>query len=312
MMVSVVIPVYKAEEFVKGAVESALSQGETGEVILVEDNSPDGSLNICRELAASHDKVRLVRHAGGRNLGAGASRNLGVRNALYDYVAFLDADDFYLENRFSEASRLFDLHPEIDGVYEAVGVTYQDASARQRWISWGCEDLITMKKRVSHDELFSALVGGGKGWLHLDGLVLKRSVFDRCGFFFEQLRLHQDSAFFLQLAAACRLLPGRLTEAVAMRRVHDHNRISGANADSRALHFKTLFHWALERQLARRKLEILFQNYLYFGILSMRDNKSLKNGHLGQMSSLCFDILTHPYLSISAFYRRMCNRIQSS
>jgi glycosyltransferase involved in cell wall biosynthesis len=310
MLVSVVIPVYKAEEFIKGAVESALSQRETGEVILIEDNSPDGSLGICRELAASNDKVRLVRHPEGRNLGAGASRNLGVRNALYDYVAFLDADDFYLENRFTEASTLFEGHPEIDGVYEAVGVYYQDSSARQRWLSWGCEDLITMKERVSHDELFSALVEGGNGWLHLDGLVLKRSVFDRCGFFFEQLRLHQDSAFFLQLAAACRLLSGRLSEAVAMRRVHDHNRISGANTDSRALHFRTLFHWAQEQQLARRKLEILFQNYLYFAFLSMRDNKMLKSGNLAEIRSLCVDILTHPNLFISAFYRRICNRIQ--
>ena len=51
MLISVVIPVYKAEAYVQEAVQSALSQPETGEVLLVEDNSPDGSLEVCKALA---------------------------------------------------------------------------------------------------------------------------------------------------------------------------------------------------------------------------------------------------------------------
>ena len=100
--VSVVTPVYNAAEFVTRAVESALAQPETGEVLLIEDNSPDNSLRVCRELAEKHEKVRVLRHPDGGNHGAGASRNLGMQNARFDYIGFVDADNFDLLNRFAK------------------------------------------------------------------------------------------------------------------------------------------------------------------------------------------------------------------
>src|SRR5210317_669111 len=98
MDISVVIPVFNAERYVESAVESALRQSETAEVILVEDNSPDNALEICQRLEAQDPRVRLFRHGDGKNHGAGESRNLGIRNARCDYIAFLDADDYYVEN----------------------------------------------------------------------------------------------------------------------------------------------------------------------------------------------------------------------
>ena len=80
MQISVIIPVYNAEDFVTLAVESALAQPETGEVILIEDGSPDNSLTICQELEEKYNKVRLLRHPHGRNKGAAASRNLGMKS----------------------------------------------------------------------------------------------------------------------------------------------------------------------------------------------------------------------------------------
>ena len=52
-------------------------------------------------------KVRLLHHPDGKNHGAGATRNVGIKNAKYDYIAFLDADDFYLSERFKVAQQLF-------------------------------------------------------------------------------------------------------------------------------------------------------------------------------------------------------------
>ena len=103
MKVSVIIPVFNAEKFIRKAVESVLDQSETGEILLIEDTSPDNSLKICQELEEKHDRVRLLRHDDLLNHGAGATRNLGIRNAKFDYVAFLDADDFYLKGRFINA-----------------------------------------------------------------------------------------------------------------------------------------------------------------------------------------------------------------
>ena len=89
--VSVITPVYNAEKFLTEAVNSAIHLDEVGELILIEDNSPDGALDLCRELEKQYDKVKLLTHPKNENRGAGASRNLGVRNAKFDFISFLDA-----------------------------------------------------------------------------------------------------------------------------------------------------------------------------------------------------------------------------
>ena len=81
MEVSVIVPVYNAEEWLTEAVSSIVNQEYVHEVILAEDGSSDNSLAVCMALAENNPKVKLVRHPDGKNHGAGASRNLGVLNA---------------------------------------------------------------------------------------------------------------------------------------------------------------------------------------------------------------------------------------
>ena len=133
MQTSVIVPVYNAAEYVREAVESALAQSETAEVILVEDGSQDGSLAVCRELAAKHRSVHLYRHPDGKNHGASASTNLGILKSTCEYIAFLDADDFFLPGRFSEPAKLFKEDPELEGVYEAIARFAESEAAAQRW-----------------------------------------------------------------------------------------------------------------------------------------------------------------------------------
>ncbi len=115
LQVSVIIPVYNAESFLKEAVFSALQQPETAEVILIEDGSSDDSLKVCQNLAEQYDQVKLFQHPQGVNLGAGASRNLGIEKASSDWIAFLDADDYYLPNRFHQLAVVLKQRPEVGG-----------------------------------------------------------------------------------------------------------------------------------------------------------------------------------------------------
>lgn len=226
--VSVIIPVHNAAAFVTQAVESALEQPETAEVLLVEDGSPDNALEVCQALAEKYDKVRLLRHPNGENRGAGASRNLGMKNASCEYFAFLDADDFYLPGRFSEASAIFDKNPSCEGVYEAIGMQVESMAGKERWKSSGkaITKLKTMQQVVTPDQLAECLLIGRIGYFHLDGLTIKKTVLEKSGTMNEKLRLHQDTEFILRLAMTAKLLPGKLNEPVAILRVHLTNRIS--------------------------------------------------------------------------------------
>jgi glycosyltransferase involved in cell wall biosynthesis len=266
MQISVVIPVYKAEAFLQEAVSSVLIQPETGEVLLIEDNSPDGSIDVCRRLVESDARVRLLRHPNGENRGAGASRNLGIRSARHEFVAFLDADDFYLPGRFEIPRQLFASRARINGVYEAVGVHYQNADARHRWLSEGLSELTTLSEKVNPEALFDALVGGGKGHLHLDGLLVKKEIFDSSGLFHENLRLHQDTAMMIQLAETGLLIPGRIETPVAMRRVHAGNRFSVRAKDRAATAVqmsRTMLWWAIRKGCDQRKINALAYWYWY-------------------------------------------------
>lgn len=77
MKISVIIPVYNAEKYVRRAVESALQQEKCGEVILVEDRSPDNALEVCKKLESEYKNLILYQHEGNANKGPGPSRNLG-------------------------------------------------------------------------------------------------------------------------------------------------------------------------------------------------------------------------------------------
>jgi glycosyltransferase involved in cell wall biosynthesis len=265
MIISVIMPVYNAEKFVREAVASIVEQEHVGEVILVEDGSRDDSFSICRELAAAYPKVALFRHSNGENRGAGASRNLGVLKAQCDLIAFLDADDVALPNRFKLPLEILAGDPSVDGVYEAIGVMFEDDGAKELWDAFRGKDLTTLWRFVPPNELFYSLVMYDAGHFHLDGFVIKKSLFHKAGGFNESLRLHQDTDFCIKTAAFGILLPGRLRESVALRRVHGGNRFVKLKPrkevlQSRILQWQALYQWARETNQRRwRRLIVQYQ-----------------------------------------------------
>lgn len=230
MKISVIIPVYNAAAFVNQAVESALAQAEVGEVILIEDCSPDDSLAVCKQLTHEYPQMKLFQHPGGVNRGAGPSRNLGIVKSTCPYVAFLDADDFYLPDRFAAARTVFESHSDCDGVYDAVGIYYEDEDSRERWHehSLAGEGVTTLRAGIEPEDLFGALSKGDYGHIHLNGLVIRRQVLGKSGQMDETIAdtLHEDTDWILRLAAVGRLYPGSVTEPTSMRRVHQQNRVS--------------------------------------------------------------------------------------
>jgi len=225
MKISVVIPVYNAEKYVSRAVESALDQKECGEVILVEDGSPDNALQVCTELAERYPNVSLYQHENNQNKGAGPSRNLGVRKARFDYIAFLDADDFFGPMRFASASKLLLNDNALDGVYEPVGSCFENEAAKQRFFATHADEIAMVKKGVMPEELFESLISGRNGYIHLDGLLIKKKAFFKAGMI-PALKLHQDMVFIFKLSLVCKLAHGRIEKPVSFRVLHANNRIT--------------------------------------------------------------------------------------
>lgn len=94
MKVSIVVPIYNAEEYLDKSISALLGQtfGDI-EVILVENGSTDNSLAICNKYADIDDRIVVIDTKG--NVGAGEARNRGIDRASSDYICFFDADDWY-------------------------------------------------------------------------------------------------------------------------------------------------------------------------------------------------------------------------
>jgi glycosyltransferase involved in cell wall biosynthesis len=302
MLVSVIIPVYNAERFVSEAVESALAQPETAEVLLIEDASLDNSLQVCEQLASEYCQAGLLRHADGKNHGAGASRSLGIESARYEYVAFLDADDYFLPGRFAVAKTLFEGDPELEGVYEAVGVQFEDRESEARWRGQGRELLTTMTERVAPEVLFERQSPiGSCGFCQTAGWVVKRSVFAKTGPFDKHLRLHQDTAMFVKLAGVGKMMPGRLDEPVAIRRVHAANRSSVVRPEGQVYRGRirmwvALWRWGKQR-LSESRQDLLLERFLCYASIPYRDPASffgkglLPWAQLTALALLCPDLV---------------------
>jgi glycosyltransferase involved in cell wall biosynthesis len=128
--ISIVIPIFNAQEYIERAVTSAVNLKEVKEVILVDDGSKDSSLDICKKLLRSYNILKLLWHPNHKNRGVGATRNLGIKNSRSSFISFLDADDYFLENRFYETNKIFKKNKNIDGVYEVVGAHYYSKYSR--------------------------------------------------------------------------------------------------------------------------------------------------------------------------------------
>ncbi len=91
-LISVIIPIYNAEEFLADCIESVINQTYTNlEIILVNDGSNDLSEEICLTYKAKDTRIKYFFKANG---GISSTRNFGLQHATGDYISFLDSDDF--------------------------------------------------------------------------------------------------------------------------------------------------------------------------------------------------------------------------
>lgn len=95
-LVSIVVPIYGVEKYLKKCVDSLLNQTHQDlDIILVDDGSPDLCPEICDEYAKLDKRIRVIHK---KNGGLSSARNAGINAALGDYICFIDSDDYVSEN----------------------------------------------------------------------------------------------------------------------------------------------------------------------------------------------------------------------
>lgn len=186
---SLVIPVYRAQRWLRRAVDSVLCQTFTDfEVILVDDGSPDGSGAICDEYAAADSRVRVLHQTNG---GVSAARNAGVAAARGRLLAFMDSDDllspFLLEMVLDQAGQT----PEDI-------VLWKYCTGERGFMKQRQPVPVSFWKQEQIGSLYR------NGWLGaVWSALFDRELFCRAGIRFdESLRLGEDLVLMFQYARA--------------------------------------------------------------------------------------------------------------
>ena len=118
-LVSAIIIFLNAEKFIEEAIESVITQTYSNwELLLVDDGSTDSSSELALQYARKHSaKIRYFDHHRHQNKGMSASRNLGIANAFGEYVAFIDADDVWLDTKLETQVTIMEANPEAAMTY---------------------------------------------------------------------------------------------------------------------------------------------------------------------------------------------------
>jgi glycosyltransferase involved in cell wall biosynthesis len=195
-LVSIVVPVYNSEAFLRETLDSVFAlEYEPFEVIVVDDGSTDGSADI----AESYARVHCIRQ---ENRGPSEARNVGVRLARGEFVAFVDSDDIVLPHKLSAQVGHLLNHPEVTANL-----------GRQEWI--------TPPPNAVRD-----LVWGDLDGIPPMSMVIRRTALVELGGFDPALRGPEDTDFLMRMRQdgyEFLVLP----EIVMRRRYHVGNLVAG-------------------------------------------------------------------------------------
>ena len=229
-LVSVIVIFLNAADFLQEAVESVLAQTyEHWELLLVDDGSNDGSSEIAMSFALENSaQIKYLEHDGHQNLGMSAARNLGIRKAKGDYIAFLDADDYWLPNKLDVQTRILDSQPEAGMLF----------GSTKYWFSWtdrpedSQRDYVPLLRvrthTLFHPPLLLLLFIQGKAEVPCTcSILVRRAVAEKIGGFEDSFRgMYEDQAFYAKI---CLCTPVLATDdCLAWYRQHSKSNYSTA------------------------------------------------------------------------------------
>ncbi|TCT14033.1 glycosyltransferase involved in cell wall biosynthesis [Natranaerovirga pectinivora] len=207
-MISIILPVFNGEKFICNAIQSVLLQTYSKwELIIVDDGSTDQTSSLVKIF--SDKRIKYIYQ---KNQGPASARNQGINIAKGEYIAFIDADDLYLEDKLKEQVEYLRLHPEIDIVYNDIKVVDESLSYLY---SLNSEHVYNSKEEFLAMLLFRQIIPLPPS------IMLKKSCFEE-GIRFNKKYSHGED-YDLTIQLAKKFCFGYLPKTLYIYRRHDNN-----------------------------------------------------------------------------------------
>lgn len=247
---SLIVPVYKVEEYLPKCIESVLAQKHQDfELLLIDDGSPDNCGRICDEYAAKYPEKILAVHQ--PNGGAGAARNHGIRLSKGEYILFLDSDDSISEDLLSDLASVIEQNP-VDLILYGARVIKDEKENGQLHEDVPAEQVIRVKE---HPKLYFGVMAP---W----NRAYKKTLFTENGIDFATKVWYEDIRVVTKILAVSRTayrLPKPYYRYIQREGSAMNNKNSGRNVEI-LYAYDDILSWYEERDLLQpHRAELAFQ-----------------------------------------------------
>ena len=190
-MISIICPVYNSAEYIKNTIKSLLDQNnvdENIEIVFIDDMSTDATLKIINDnISLLNKKKYEVRILKQEHKGPGAARNYGIKEAKYKYIAFLDSDDIWYENKLSLCIKL---------IYE--NKNFNCFVHDEKFVRMNKKNSLIQNGYFKFTDISKSLYI--RNSLSTSALIIEKKIIESGGFFDEKLQSSQDYDLWLKIS----------------------------------------------------------------------------------------------------------------
>lgn len=221
-MISVIIPSYNHEKYIKKCIDSVLSQTyKDFELIIIDDGSKDTS----NEIIKSYNDKR-IKHYMQENVGAHNTINRGLKLSIGEYITILNSDDEYYPERFQKCMNIFNENPNVSLISTWIDVVDAESKVLGTKMAWENMEPWSIENRnlsfaASDDYTLNALMSNFVSTT--SNMIFKRNVYENIGGM-RNLRFAHDWDFLLRVCESYNCY--NLKEPLLKYRIHNTNTIS--------------------------------------------------------------------------------------
>lgn len=207
--ISVIMPVYNSEKYLRESIESILNQTFTDfEFILIDDCSTDNSWNIIEEYNKKDNRIIAIKNE--KNMGVSFNRNLGIKKSISEYIAFLDSDDIALSERLYKQYCFL----ENNNNFCLCGTNFDIIDKNSKKI--GERKFPENNEEIKKSILFFNPFGQNT-------ILVRKSIFDQVGLYNESLKNAEDLDMWIRIGSKHNFY--NIQENLNQYRIHDENTI---------------------------------------------------------------------------------------
>lgn len=255
-IVSIIIPLFNKEKFVQETLTSVMNQTfQDWECLIIDDFSTDRSAEIVKLFIEGDNRFKYIETGVKSNLGASASRNIGLKKAKGFFIQFLDADDLISSSKLEEQLGIIENDDCISLVTCAWG-RFKNSESKEVF-----SDLNSYSDYDSPSLFLESLINS-KGYFPIHSYLIRRDIIDLAGWWNESLSLNDDGEFIMRIISKSDKIKFA-HNSIAWYRWSDGNNLSSFK-DKEAVR-KAIYSWMLidiNFKVRFNKLEISYVEWM--------------------------------------------------